>query len=72
MYCIILDKELTEENIIKELGFFVMDRYKDFHFVHQRRLNLINRQHGTQVIYMELRIAWSSGKLDYDELFAVF
>ena len=29
--------------------------YKDFHFVRQRHLNLINRQHGTQVLYMELR-----------------
>ena len=27
---------------------------KDFHFVRQRLLNLINRQHGTQVICMEL------------------
>ena len=29
--------------------------YKDFHFVHQSLLNPINRRHGTQVIYMELR-----------------
>ena len=29
--------------------------YKDFHFVRQRLLNLINRQHGTPIIYMELR-----------------
>ena len=29
--------------------------YKDFHFVHQRFLNLIKRRHGTQVIYMQLR-----------------
>ena len=29
--------------------------HKDFHFVRQRLLNLINRQHGTQIIYMELR-----------------
>ena len=29
--------------------------YKDFHFVRQRLLNLISRQPGTQVIYMELR-----------------
>ena len=29
--------------------------YEDFHFVRQRFLNLINRQHGTQVIYMDLR-----------------
>ena len=29
--------------------------YKDFNFVHQRFLRLINRRHGTQNIYMELR-----------------
>ena len=28
---------------------------EDFHFVHQRLLNLINRRHETQVTYMELR-----------------
>ena len=44
--------------------------YKDFHFVHQRLLNLINRR---QWNTGHLRgIAWSSGKLDYDKLFAVF
>ena len=51
----VLDVELTEKNIIKELGFLVMVLYKDFHFVHQRLLNLKNRRHGTQNIYMELR-----------------
>ena len=29
--------------------------YKDFHFVRQRHINLINRQNGIQPIYMELR-----------------
>ena len=29
--------------------------YKGFNFVRQRLLNLKNRQHGTQVIYIELR-----------------
>ena len=29
--------------------------YKDFHSVQQRLINLTNRQHGTQVIYVELR-----------------
>ena len=46
---------LTEKNIIKELGFLLMFLYKYFHLVHQSLLNLINRRHGTQVIYMELR-----------------
>ena len=52
---IVLILELTEKNIIKDLGLLLMVLYKDFHFVRQRHLNLINRQHGTQVIYMELR-----------------
>ena len=44
--------------------------YKDFHFVHQSLLNLINSRHGTK---SHLRgIARSSGKLDYEKLFAVF
>ena len=55
MSLIVLGIELTEKNIIKELGFFLMVHYKDFHFVHQRFIILINRRHGTQVIYMELR-----------------
>ena len=55
MSLIVLDIELTEKNIIKELGLSLMILYKDFHFVHQRLLNLINRRHGTQVIYKELR-----------------
>ena len=38
--------ELTEKNIIKELGLFLMVLYNDFHFVRQRLLNLINREHG--------------------------
>ena len=52
---IVLDIELTEKNIIKELGILLMVHYKFFHFVHQSLLNLINRGHGTQNIYMELR-----------------
>ena len=54
MPCIVLDKELTEKNIIKELGLFLMVLYKDFHFVLQKLLNLKNRRHGTQNIYLEL------------------
>ena len=55
MSLIVLDIELTQKNVIKEVGLFLMVLYKDFHFVHQRLLNLINRRHGTQNIYMELR-----------------
>ena len=55
MSCIVLGKELTEKNIIKELGLFLMVLYRDFHFVHRSLLNLRNRRHGTQNIYKELR-----------------
>ena len=51
----VLDIELTERNIFKELGLFLMVFCKDFNFVRKRLSNLINRQHGTQDIYMELR-----------------
>ena len=53
--CIVLDIELTEKNKVKNWDFLLMVRYKDFHFVHQSFLNLMNRLHGTQVIYTELR-----------------
>ena len=33
----------------------MMVLHKDFHFVRQSLLNLKNRQHGTQVICMEVR-----------------
>ena len=55
MSCIVLDFELADKNVIQELGVFLTVPYKGFHFVLQRLLNLINRLHGTQVIYMELR-----------------
>ncbi len=55
MSLIVLDIVLTEKNLIKELGRFIDGSVNDFHFARQRFLNLINRRHGTQVIYMELR-----------------
>ena len=53
MYLIVLDIELTGKNINEELVFLLMVLYMDFHFVHQRLINLLNRRHGTQVIYMK-------------------
>ena len=43
--------------------YLMMVLYKDFNFVHQSLLNLTNRRHGTQVIYMELRgvVEWKAG-----------
>ena len=43
MSLFVLDIELTEKNIIKELWRFLMLLYKDFHFVRQGTLNLLNR-----------------------------
>ena len=55
MSLILLDTELTEKNIFRELGLFLMVLCKDFHFVHQGLLNLINSRHGAQIIHIELR-----------------
>ena len=43
---IVLDIELTEKNVIKNWDFILMVLYKDFHFVRERLLTLINKQHG--------------------------
>ena len=55
MSCIVLDVELTDKNVIKELGLFTDGSLQGFFLVRQRLLNLINRRHGTQDIYMDLR-----------------
>ena len=55
MSLIVLDIVLTVRNIMRELGLFIDWSLQGFHFVCQILLNLINRRHGTQVIYMELR-----------------
>ena len=55
MSLVVLDIQLIENDIIKELGVNLMVLHKDFHFVQQNLLNLIDRQHGLQAIYMELR-----------------
>ena len=55
MPLIVLDIELSEKNINKEPALYIDGFFKDFHFVHQRLVNLIKRQHGMQFIYKELR-----------------
>ena len=70
MSLIVLDIELTEKKLIKELGLFIDGFVQGFSFCppkgfkpkKQTRWN-INHLHG---------IAWSSGKLEYEKLFAVF
>ena len=69
MSCIFIDVELTEKNIIKELGLFMDGSPHGFSFcppkifkLNQRTTWNTSHLHG---------IAWSSGKLDYDKFFAV-
>ena len=54
MSCIVLDIELAGKTLLRNWEFLLMVLYKDFHSV-QRIVKLINRRHGTQVIYMEMR-----------------
>ena len=70
MPLIVLDEELTEKNIIKELGVFIDGSLQKFSFCppktfkpNKQTMWNTNHLHG---------IAWSSGKLDCEKLFAVF
>ena len=57
MSLIVLDIELTEKDIIEELGLYIDSSLQGFSFCNNliNLLNLVNRQHGIQAIYMELR-----------------
>ena len=70
MSCIVLDIELTEKNLIKELGFSIDGSVQGLSFCppktfkpNQQTTRNTRRLHG---------IACSSGKQDYEKLFAVF
>ena len=70
MSCIVLDIELTEKNIIKELGLYIDASVQGFSFCppksfkpNQQTTWNTSHRHGT---------AWSSGKLEYEKLFGVF
>ena len=70
MFLIVLDIELTEQNVIKELGLFIDGSVQGFSFCppetfkpNKQRTWNTNHLHG---------FAWSSGKLEYEKLFAVF
>ena len=70
MFLIALEIELTEKNINKELGQYIDGSLQGFQFFPPKTFNSnkqttwnTSRLHG---------IAWSSGKLDYEKLFAVF
>ena len=70
MFLIVLDIELTGKNIFKELGLYIDGSLQGFSFCPPKTFKPkkqttwnTNHLHG---------IAWSSGKLDYEMLFAVF
>ena len=70
MSCIVLDIELTDKNIIKELGLFIDGSVQGFSFCPPKTFKP-NKQTTWNTSHLH-GIAWSSGKLDYDKLFAVF
>ena len=70
MSCIVLDIELTEKNIIKELGLFIGGSVRGFSFCPTKSFKP-NKQIAWNTSHLH-GIAWSSGKLGYDKLFAVF
>ena len=70
MSCIVLDIELTEKNIVEELGLFIDGSVQGFSFCPPKTFTP-NKQ-TTWNTSQRHGIAWSSGKLDYEKLFAVF
>ena len=70
MSLIVLDIELTEENIIKELGLVIDGSLQGLSFCLPQTFKAIKQTTwNTSHLY---GIAWSIGKPDYDKLFAVF
>ena len=70
MCLIVLDIKLTEKNIIKELGLFIDGSLQGFSFC-PTKVFKPNEQTTWNTSHLH-GIAWSSGKLDYEKLFAVF
>ena len=62
--------ELTEKNVIKELGLFIDGSVQGFSFCPPKTFKS-NKQTSWNTKHLH-GIAWSSGKLDYEKLFAVF
>ena len=70
MSCIVLDIELTEKNIFKELGLFIDGSIQGLSFCPSKTV-----KPKTQTTWNTRHlhgIACSSGKVDYEKLFAVF
>ena len=70
MLLIVLDIELIEKNIIKELGLFIDGSVQGFSFCPPKTFKP-NKQTSWNTKHLH-GIACSSGKLDYEKLFAVF
>ena len=70
MSCIVLATELTDKNLIKELGLFIDVSVQVFPFCPPKAFKP-NKQTTWNTSHLH-RVAWSSGKLDYDKIFAVF
>ena len=70
MSLIVLDIELTEKNLIKELGLFIEVSVQGFSLCPPKTFKP-NNQTIWNTSHLH-RIAWSSGELEYEKLFAVF
>ena len=67
---ILLDIELTDKNVIKDLGVFIGGSVQGFSFCPPKPFEP-NKQTTWNTSHLH-GFAWSSGKLDYEKLFAVF
>ena len=70
MSFILLDIELTEKNIIKQLEYFIDSSLQGFSFCPPKTFKP-NKQTSCNTKHLH-GIAWRSGKLDYEKLFVVF
>ena len=70
MFLIVLEIELTEKNIFKELGLYIDGSLQGFSFC-PPKICTANKQTTWNTSHRH-GIAWSSRKPDYDKLFAVF
>ena len=70
MSLMVLDMELTEKNVIKEMGLFIDGSLQGFSFCPPKSFTP-NKQTTWNTSHLHV-IAWSSGKLDYQKLFSAF
>ena len=70
MSCIVLDIEQNEKNVIEELGLYNDGSVQGFSFCPPKSFKP-NKQTTCNTSHLH-GIAWISGKLDYEKLFAAF